>query len=339
MHLAELLTQRARPAAGLLLALTDRCPLSCAHCSTDSRMDSPQPDGEPLLRLVGSFTAEDHPQLIFMSGGEPLLRPALVTELARLAGSTGTRSCLLSGMFFARQGVPAPIRRAIGNLDHFSASIDLFHEREVSRDLVFAALRVIADLVPAISLHIAAHDDGYVDTLLADVRRAFGTNIPALVTPVQPTGRATAFVSQRADPQRGADPCEFASWPLVDIDGTVFACSRQSLARRHRPGHLVLGHAATDSWPQLLRRAEADPILRAVRVLGPVESARRANGRQCAGACQTCVALTDAPPVSAATQTLAGQMLSRVRPRDLARRWGAGRHAELVEVGWTRCAD
>src|SRR6185369_532071 len=149
MHLAELIRLRTTPAAGLLLALTQRCPLHCVHCSTSSTMDADEYDAAPLRRLISTFTAADRPELIFMSGGEPLLRPGLVAELASGARAAGTRSALLSGMFFARKRMPAVIRRAISTLDHFSASIDLYHEREVSRDEVFAALSLILDLVPA----------------------------------------------------------------------------------------------------------------------------------------------------------------------------------------------
>ena len=333
MHLAELLRLRTVPGAGLLLALTQRCPLSCAHCSTESTASATQHSGKPLRRIVGTFSPEHHPDLIFMSGGEPLLRPGLVADLATAARSAGTRSALLSGMFFARRGLPAPIRRAAETLDHFSASIDVFHEREVSRAETFAALRLLLDLVPAVSLHVTSSDDDYLTGLVSQVRGLFGSHVPMLVTPVQPAGRARAFVADRAD---AADPgpCEFANWPLVDYDGTVYACSRQSLARLHRPPHLMLGHAARDTWPQLRARALGEPVLRSVRALGGLETARRAGARICGGVCQTCVALPMAADLPAGLETTAQRLMARLRPRDLARRWGAGAYADLAEAGW-----
>jgi hypothetical protein len=40
MHLAELLSLRAVPAAGVSLALTRKCPLSCAQRATNSTLTS-----------------------------------------------------------------------------------------------------------------------------------------------------------------------------------------------------------------------------------------------------------------------------------------------------------
>ncbi|MBV1850643.1 radical SAM protein [Catellatospora tritici] len=337
MHLAEVIRLRTVPQAGLLLALTQRCPLSCAHCSTDSSPTAPQHSAAPLRRLVSTFTAAAHPELIFMSGGEPLLRPDLVAELATAARTVGTRSMLLSGMFFARRSMPAAVRRAVSTLDHFSASIDVFHEREVARSDALRALAAVADLVPSVSLHVTSSDEAYLTDVLTQVRRMFGDRVPVLVARVRPTGRARSFV---ADPADVVDPgpCEFANWPLVDFDGTVYACSRQNLVRRHRPGHLVLGHAARDSWSALSAAIQARPTLRSVRSLGAIETARRAGAASCDGVCQTCVGLPGDVAVPEPVEQVSRQLLGSLRPRQLARRWGAGEHSDLVELGWVPCA-
>ncbi|MEV4612770.1 radical SAM protein [Kitasatospora sp. NPDC049258] len=352
VHLAELLTLGARPAAGLLLALTDRCPLACAHCSTDSTMDSAQSPGDPFRRLVGSFEPDRRPELILMSGGEPLLRPSLVDELAASAAKSGARSALLSGMFFARGGgLPPAVRRAVTGLDHFAASLDAQHEREVGRARVFAALDAVLALVPAASLHITALPGpggrSYLDALVAEVRRRYGARLPMLVSAVQPTGRAMALLPVRAPAQDGGGPCEFAHWPLVDQDGTVYACTRQSLLRGGGPAHLVLGHAARDSWRTISDRALGDPLLRSVRTIGPVATRERhgpADG--CTpDACRSCLGLTAATAAGAAERLAdpAGRRMERAvlaltaarSPRRLALARGAlPGYAELVELGW-----
>ncbi|MFR9722883.1 radical SAM protein [Streptomyces sp. MS19] len=336
MHLAEIVRLRARPGAGALLALTERCPLSCAHCSTRSGPDGPQHGAEPFLRFVSTFTPDDRPELLFLSGGEPLLRPALVAELAARGRAAGVRSAALTGMFFARGGrVPARLRRAVGGLDHLSASLDVFHEREVPRADVLAALGVLLDLVPSVSVHVTSDDDAYVGTVLGELRRAFGERVPALVARLRATGRARAFVRERAGPpERAVEPCGFALWPLVDVDGTVLACSRQSLVRRHRPPHLVLGHASRDGWPEVRRRSMEDGVLRAVRAFGPQETARRTGAPVCGGYCETCVTLRRGPEVAPGMALAVERMVAAQRPADLARRWGAGRWAEAVEAGW-----
>lgn len=103
MELAELVGLRPFPAAGLLLGLTRRCPLRCGHCSTGSDLTvREEPDAGQLLRFVGSFTEENRPDVVMLTGGEPLLLPTLAGELSFLARRAGSRTAVLSGMFFAR---------------------------------------------------------------------------------------------------------------------------------------------------------------------------------------------------------------------------------------------
>ena len=101
MHLSELLSLRSIPAAGISIGITRRCPLSCAHCSTNSTMQSEQYPENIFTKFVNTFTEEHHPEIISMSGGEALLRPRLVQRLADISRGVGTRSSVLSGLFFA----------------------------------------------------------------------------------------------------------------------------------------------------------------------------------------------------------------------------------------------
>ena len=391
MHLAELLTLGARPGAGLLVALTGRCPLSCSHCSTDSSMSSPQFPEAPFRRLVDSFDPDDHPGVMLLSGGEPLLRTSLVRDLARRARPAGTRTALISGMFFARGGggVPPAVLEAVSQLDHFAASVDAPHEREVGRHEVFAALSTVLDHVPGASLHVTGTPgcgdgpDPYVEQLVADVRRRFGDRLPMLVGSVQPTGRAAAAdlgpgtspgtgshrAEDNADATRpsapGPSPCQFVAWPMVDLDGTVYACTRQSLVRTARPRHLVLGHASRDSWQTLRERTLADPLLRSIRTLGPLLTGHRfADGADsgpdrvqeqppatgtaagcAADACHACQSLSTGGTAARAaayldspgglrTEAAIENLLTQRSPRLLATARGASaRYAHLTELG------
>lgn len=361
MHLAEIAALRAIPAAGIQLALTQRCPLSCAHCSTDSSMGGAQFPGGPFRRLVESFTRDDHPEIMLMSGGEPLLRAGLVTELSGQARQAGTRSYVLSGMYFARsgRGLPGPIRRALGSVDHLAASLDAHHEREVARAEVYRAVHAALDLVPGVSFQVTGldDDDPYLAETVADIRREFADRVPVLVTHLQPTGRARARIRPPAPatgpatapataPAAGPAPCDFATWPLVGYDGTVYGCARQSLLDRHRPAHLVLGQA-TDGWPALRARREARALLRMVRAIGPELTQRRfGSGEPAGGPCGTCMSLSEEPATAARAQQYldgaAGRAVERMAralaedrdPYRFVARWGSARYSRLVALGW-----
>ncbi|MFG2696860.1 radical SAM/SPASM domain-containing protein [Kitasatospora sp. NPDC048407] len=348
MELSEILGLRPEPAAGLLVALTRRCPLSCAHCSTASSMDSPEhPDGTrrvQLLRFVESFTPEQRPEVVLLTGGEPLLLPGLAYELTRAAQHTGARVSMLSGLFFARDGgrIPAPILRTITALDHFSASLDAPHEREVSRADVFRVLAQVLDAGVPVSLHLTGTgpDDPYLAEATAAVVKEFGDRVPMLVNEVRAVGRATRGRTV-AGP---GGPCAMAAWPTVAPDGTVLACCNQrTVDLRPVPPHLRLGHIAEDDWPAVRRRTLDSPRLRLIRTLGPDQLRARsgadpAEGGYCAG----CRALPAAPgPDDAAAAGAAGRLLdqlsaARLRaqgPAALLRRYGCAPYAHLVRPG------
>lgn len=346
MRLAEIIELRPVPAAGLLATLTRRCPLSCAHCSTSSGPRGEDTPGDALRRFVGGFTAADRPEVLMLTGGEPLLRPALVADLAALAGAAGTRTSVLSGMFFATEGrVPDRILRALRNVAHFSASIDVFHEREVPRVDVFRAMHRIMENGIDVSFHVAgtAEDDGYVADVTGSIRREFRDQAAVLVNHVRPAGRAAGWAAARPVPLREtgeegasgvpAAPCAMAAWPVVAFDGTVVACCNQLVVdARPVPDHLRLGHIAEDDWAGVRRRCQESPVLRTVRTAG-------------VGSCADCRGLARRPgaldaaersgsrPAAGVMDVLGARLQRDAGAVSLLRRYGNDRYAPLVLLG------
>ena len=355
MHLMDVLALRPVPAAALFLALTRRCPLSCAHCSTNSMLTSEEHPGDMYLRFVETFTPDDHPEVILMSGGEALLRPRLVRDLAESARAVGCSAQVLSGMFFARNGrrIPRPLVQAIEAVDHFSASLDAFHEREVSRTQVFRALDEVLSLGKDVSLHLVGlgDDDPYIEGLVADVRRRFDDRVPVLVGRVGATGRARDWLEEEPTAPShavAADPCAIANWPLVAFDGTIVACCNQDVVdRRPVPAHLRLGHAAEDDWPSIRAAYVRSTLLRGVRLFGPQYVADRFGERAaCEGYCETCFGLPDdealerrvAEVLARSTTELLEQQVAGLQreagPLAYARRFGVARYADLITLGY-----
>lgn len=351
MELAELIGLRPVPCGGLLVALTRRCPMSCAHCSTGSSMTSfEQPDPEHLLRFVGSFTAENRPEAVMLTGGEPLLLPGLAARLTAAAHTAGSRVALLSGMFFARDGrVPDRIMRVITSLDHFSASIDAHHEREVPRAQVLRVLKAVLAAGVPVSVHLTGTgpDDPYLADVVADVRRVFADRVPMLVNEVRPLGRAAGTAEPTPPGPDGSRPapCTLAAWPVVAFDGTVVACCNQgAVDDRPVPPHLRLGHIAHDDWTVVRERALRSPVLRLLRAVGPRRLHTRYGTTEApTGYCRSCHALAGREDVLAGAAREAGgrvgELLDRITteqqladgPAALVRRLGCSRYADLVE--------
>ncbi|GAA1664156.1 hypothetical protein GCM10009765_12140 [Fodinicola feengrottensis] len=352
MRLAEMMALRQVIGAGALVTVTERCPLSCAHCASAATLAGRQLDATALLRFLSTFTAKCRPEVLMLTGGEPLTRPRLVVEAARLVRSAGTRTAVLSGAFFAQgKGIPPSIREVARAVDHFSLSLDVFHEREVARENVFGALHDLLRSGVATSLHVVGTgpDDPYLAEVSEEVVARFGAAVPMLVSELRPIGRAAAWARRPAlpDPTLVA-PCAMAAWPVITTDGRVTACCNQAVVDgRTRPDHLSLGRIDTATWPAVLERAKNLPMLRMVRTVGPLHIASR-TAEPPDDYCTTCHRLSDSP---AATQWVAkadgpaGELLEAAAirrglaggPAALLRRHGSGRYSHLV--GSAEAAD
>jgi hypothetical protein len=268
-------------------------------------MASEQHDGEPFLRLVRSFTADTQPQVVWMTGGEPLLRPQLVAELAETAAERGVRSALLSGMWFATRGPARAVRRALGSVDHVSASIDRWHEAEVPRRAVLNRLGELLADGTGVSVHLVVEGPGdpYLDEAVGEIRAVLDDRCPVIVSALGPHGRARAWAPPgiRGGPAP-ADPCPQTAWPTVAYDGTVLACCSQLAVDGPVPEHLRLGHAAVDDWEAIASHAVRSPALRAIRTFGPRWLAEQHGARDCGGYCETCLQLGDDRGVAASIE-------------------------------------
>jgi hypothetical protein len=353
MHLAELLAHRTVPAAAVYMAVTRRCTLGCRHCSTMSDPDSPQLPAAPLLRFAGTFTAEDHPEFLLLTGGEPLLRPGLVRSLAETARQAGTRSYVLTGAFFACTGrTPALVRAALESVDHVAVSMDAFHEEGVPRHQVFRLLGELLAAGQAVSVQACGAESGdpYLAGLTGDLRREFGARVPVLVTLLRPAGRSLGWleVASAPIPNPRAAPCDLVAWPVIGFDGTIVACCNGDVIDSGpAAGHLRVGHVSSHGWPQVRDAVVSSPVLRWLRTRGPVQLAERgAPGSAAAGYCAACRSLADrrdllenldaetSRPAFGLLEQQVRAMQQAAGPAWFARRHGDPAHAELVVNGY-----
>jgi pyruvate-formate lyase-activating enzyme len=299
VHLAELLELRAVPAAGVYLSLTRKCPLSCAHCSTDSSLSRREelPE-EHLVRFVSTFKIRQSPKVMLLTGGEPLLRPALVHRLSVCAKAVGTKTALISGMFFAASSQVSPsISQAIQQIDHFTASIDTFHEKQIPRNKVFSALEYIRSIGVDVSIQTVGlnAEDPYLRDLVEEIRDRFDDGVPVFVSTVGYEGRAKTWLERplvQNSEDHSAMPCRVATWPVVTFDGAIVACCNQEVVDGPAPAHLLVGDIRNgDTWARVREHVFGSPLLRGIRTFGPQFLATNFGNASCSGFCDTCMNL------------------------------------------------
>ena len=297
MHIRELIDDRFVPAKGVYLAITRRCPLSCAHCSTSSAMDSEEQADEPLISFVSTFTEADRPEYTIVTGGEPLLRPSLIEKFGTLIHNVEAKLVVGTGLFFALDGIlNRRVENALRSVDHLIISIDEFHEVQLPRGNVYRTIHKLRDLGISLSVQTTRRGDNdqFAASLIASLRSEFGDAVPIVVTQLQNVGRAKdlgLIGDLSSNSTAPFEPCILATWPVVGFSGDIVACTNQVTVDGPRPSHLFLGHVSTSRWTEIRKAIEERHLLRAIRTVGPRNILQTQRKSDCIGYCTACRAI------------------------------------------------
>jgi hypothetical protein len=274
LRVDELMHDRFTPGKSVLLFLTDRCPVGCAHCSVDSRRDSPTITDYPLFsELVDGICADTSVELVGISGGEPFVERRGLTLALRRLSAAGKNVALYTSGVWARAGEqPAWIRAILPLASCVLLSTDGFHAQTVDEArFVSAAQAIAAAGVPVIVQVLNRPDEvAQVERLLT---AAFGPGWAesadlSYIEPL-PYGRGEGlFARPPAQPAAAVGACTLLSAPVVRYDGKVSACCNEPVIMGRGPGRL---RRTVTSGPELAAALDAtrgDALLGAIATIG-----------------------------------------------------------------------
>jgi hypothetical protein len=225
---------RSTRGATALLFLTDRCPVGCAHCSVDSRADSPKITDYALFEQVVEALCESGYWLLGISGGEAFVeRRALGYATRRLTEAGKEISIVTSGVWAVSDQPPDWIRQVIRRCGSLVLSTDTFHADELPAETFIRAARAIAAEGTWLVAQVIDQGDG-VSQAEAMLTRAFGpawTDFAELnITRLLPHGRAAGLMQITAT-ARGRDfgACRVARSPVIRYDGTISVCCNETV--------------------------------------------------------------------------------------------------------------
>ena len=267
--LPRMRAETAPPATSIALMVTRRCNMRCGHCSVES---GPDVKGEPseaeLLDWIRQAAAGGV-RAINLTGGEPMLRPAVVLRLAREARRLGVTTSLTTNGSWgrtaarARRGVRALQRAGLGAL---TVSVDRYHDEFQGPTPALLIARAAEDvgLAVRVSLVVPAGEDG-LGPLVAPFEGLRSTSLRFYG--LQAVGRA-----QDLPPETLGGPvdgfCAACAVPAVTDDGRLTACNGPAyFAPASSP--LVVGSLREEPLGELLKRHRRDPILDTIRTFGP----------------------------------------------------------------------
>ena len=257
-----------------LLFITDRCPVGCAHCSVDSRRDSPTiTDFELFGEIVEWLVAQDH-EVVGISGGEPFVERRGLSLAARRIGEAGKRLVVYtSGVWAKRADPPAWIADVLARCSTVYLSTDAFHAQGVGDGhYVHAACAIQRSGAWLVVQVVDADDmvDRARDLLLAAFGERWEDHAELVPTAPLTAGRgADVFMRTKHRPGRDYGACTLVASPIIRYDGVVTACCNENVIMGSGPSALRRRAANSAELDAAVTDFHADPMLRAIGGVGP----------------------------------------------------------------------
>jgi hypothetical protein len=270
---------RSQPGRSVLLYLTDRCPVGCAHCSVSALPRGPRPGagGDPALleRLVDGLCGLERLRLVGISGGEPFgERRALESVTARLAAAGKQLVLYTSGNWGRDDGTAPPWTRAVlARAACVVLSTDSYHAARIAPARYRAALRAAAAAGSWIAVQVLgtpAQVAAAERLVAAALGPSWRDRAEIRGTALVPRGRADDLEPARAGaPGRSFGACRLARAPVVRYDGRLTACCSEDVVTGGGPAALHARAAGPAELRAALGTLERDPFLAAIAVAGP----------------------------------------------------------------------
>jgi len=260
--------------ASTLLFITDRCPVGCAHCSVDSRRDSPTVSDYPLFeQIVDWLCTQPGLQVVGVSGGEPFVERRGLSLVARRVHEAGRRLVIYTSGTWAVGSAPPPwIQRVLDVTSTVYLSTDAFHAAGVPDGRYVRAARAIAASDAWIVVQVI-DQDGMVERARHLLELAFGSRFDEYAE-IRPTRALTAGRGEqvfiRKAQARGADfgRCTMVASPMVRYDGVVTACCNESVIMGHGPRSLRASATTASGFDAAFEGFHDDPFLHAIEHVG-----------------------------------------------------------------------
>ncbi len=262
-------TYEPQSAPGIALMVTRRCNMACAHCSVESSSRIRQQPSEEDLERVITQAADAGLGAILFTGGEPMLREALVVRLMSMATRFGMTTVITTNGFWGK--TPAAARRTLAalkkaGLQFFTLSYDRYHAEFQGPDPAKNILRAAEELQVPMNVNVTrVADESDMASLLAPFEGS--RHARTRFYDVQSIGRGRDLP---AETLRGRieGRCHAASIPAVTDDLRVTACNGPSYFQP-ATSSLAVGSLKDQSLQDLITKHRDDPILQTIRLFGP----------------------------------------------------------------------
>ncbi|MBY2998408.1 radical SAM protein [Rhizobium leguminosarum] len=272
MTLGDVSYDRSIPGRSAGLYLTARCPVGCAHCSVDSRPDSPTiSDFNLFTEIVQELSGRKALNSVGISGGEPFVeRRGLVIAINELSEAGKGIALFTSGVWAQPAEIPKWIRSAIRKVSCVFLSTDTYHAANIDDAVFIRAIQTIVSENVWLIVQVLRRD---IDSATRLLDEALGLDWPSFaeISPISelPYGRgASLFESSGSWPAHAFGRCSLSVSPLVRYDGMVAACCNEEVIMGKGAGRLRRHCSTVDEIATALDDYVSDPLLRGLHSVG-----------------------------------------------------------------------
>ncbi|MFE5197973.1 hypothetical protein ACFQ93_30260 [Streptomyces sp. NPDC056601] len=297
---------RREPLRSVLLFLTDRCPVECAHCSVGSLRNSPAITDFPLFeKILDGICGLSGVELVGVSGGEPFVeRRGLTLATERLRGAGKSLVLYTSGVW-ARTSVPDWTKKIVSQAGAVFLSTDAYHAKALPDESFVRAARAIRHEGVNLVVQVIRMPE-MVEAAVRLLEEAFGSDwrsdAELSLTPPLPYGRGQdVFKGRKLTVGREFGPCPALSAPVVRYDGRATACCNERVIVGQGPQRLRSQCADAGDLSRALDRWADDSLLRGMASVGPGPltehpALKELGDRLFGSVCELCWAATDRMP-------------------------------------------
>ena len=260
----------------ILVSITEKCHVGCAHCGFIGSVREREPEPKDMASWVGQACDYGVPVIIF-TGGEPFERLDCLIEGVGTAEMAKTPAAVFTSSFWAK--TPEATRdtlRSLPGLKHLYLSSDTYHQRRVPYQNVFNVIETAFSLsIPTITICITYSNEEEC----AEVRRqyaGYGNRLRFSTERVIPNPFFSKKVLAHQAALLGPRPSEFRchceiGTPIVNPNGDVFSChiGKAAAHRDLRELPYFLGNLYEGSFEEIMNRAAARPAYQFLRTYGP----------------------------------------------------------------------
>lgn len=274
----DLFDNRFRWRNAVIVNVTRKCPLTCQHCTVAASPHRSEEFAEDdLLQLVEALGRDPDVRLVVLSGGEPFLKLARLQRLIERATDNRLLVDVVTSAHWADSaGRAAETLDRLPSFTNLSISADRWHLPFVPLENIRNA--ALAALDRGIAVGIFMVDDGD-DAFRASFDDAMGTElltrVSLMVDPLRLAGRALESETLRNSvamvpfAELPEESCQMPATPAIHEDGRVMACCGDTISDPDRWPALTHGVLSETPIGEILDRAGRNPLVHALRLLGP----------------------------------------------------------------------